>query len=648
METKKKIAAGAGLALFALALAAKDPVIMTVNGVDVPKSEFEYLYGKNSQQQLTQQPLDEYVEMFKLYKLKVEDAKAEGIDTTAAFRKEMEQYRNDLAAPYLADSTYLNHLLEETYSRMKEEVETRHIMFFKKPGTEYNAAARERLDSIRKAIIAGADFSEMAKRYSEDRGSAPRGGKMGFITARQYPYDFETAAYTTPEGEVSEIVESPAGYHILFGGKHRPARGKIQAAHILKLAQGNDPVKDAAARVAIDSLYKVVMKDPSLFSDVAMANSDDKGSARQGGMLPWFGSGEMVEEFDSVAFSLSENVISEPFRTAFGWHIVKRTGTRPIPSMEQVKPEFFARISSPQDERYARVRANQTARLAKLHKSKTNEKTMRALRGHVTSAGIDSLFYTVYADGPDGKSELFSINGVVTPVSEFAKSLGKVRQKDTGAALEILQNAFDSFYNHRLVDAEIDRLGREETDYRNLLNEYHDGSLLYEVSVRKIWDKAAKDVEGLENYFNTHRENYKWSVPHAKGYLVQAADYSIASKVKELVAVIGRDTIVNTVRKSFPGKVYIEKVLVEKGANPMVDNLLFNGAPTAPSKKNMAVFFMVDPRVIDTPEEFADVRGLVTSDYQNEFQSRWEEELKKKYPVKIYPKVLKSVKKKAN
>lgn len=211
--------------------------------------------------------------------------------------------------------------------------------------------------------------------------------------------------------------------------------------------------------------------------------------------------------------------------------------------------------------------------------------------------------------------------------------------------MKIFDNSLASFYNTSLVEVEIDRLEREEPDYRNLLHEYIDGSLLYEVSVKKIWDKAAKDTEGLKDYFESHRDNYKWSVPHAKGYLVQTLNDSIADEVKKMAAVTGRDSIVNTIRKSFKGTVSIEKVLVEKGGNAMVDNLVFDGAPTKPVKKNFESFFMIDPRILTEPEEYTDVRGLVTNDYQNEFQSQWEDELRKKYPVKVNQKVLKSVKK---
>ena len=147
---KTTILLGAGTLACALAWAAKDPAIMTVNGVDVPKSEFEYLYHKNSQQQLAPQPLEEYVEMFKNYRLKVADALAAGIDTTASFRQEMEQYRSDLAAPYMTDSVYLDKLVREAYDRSQREVESSHIMLFKARDAAENERSRHYLGSIRR------------------------------------------------------------------------------------------------------------------------------------------------------------------------------------------------------------------------------------------------------------------------------------------------------------------------------------------------------------------------------------------------------------------------------------------------------------------------------------------------------------------
>ena len=232
---RNKILVGAGLSACALAWAAKDPVIMTINGVDVPKSEFEYLYHKNSQQQLAPQPLEEYAEMFKVYKLKVADAKACGIDTTASFRKEMLQYRRELAAPFLADSAYINQLVSEAAQRSAEDVEASHIMMLKSRDAAENHRQRMRLDSIRQELLKGGDFTDLAVRFSQDKSVTFNKGYMGYISSGRFPYDFESAVYTTPEGEISEIVESPAGYHLVKAGKRRPSRGKVEAAHIMKM-----------------------------------------------------------------------------------------------------------------------------------------------------------------------------------------------------------------------------------------------------------------------------------------------------------------------------------------------------------------------------------------------------------------------------
>lgn len=640
---KKTVVAGLGACAVALAFAAKDPVIMTVNGVDVPQSEFEYLYNKNSQQQINPQTLEEYVEMFKLYKMKVADAKAERLDTLPSFIKETEQYRHDLSAPYLTDSLFINQLVKEAYDRSQEEVEAYHIMLFKGRDAKTNAGLRQRIDSIHGVLKAGGDFAALAKQYSQDRGSLDKGGRMGYMVAGSYPYAFEIAAYTTPLGEISEVVESPVGYHILKGGKHRPARGKVQAAHILKLTRDMTPEQKAAAKRSIDSLYNVVVANPEIFGEVASKNSDDKGSARQGGMLPLFGAGEMVEVFDSVAFALADNEISKPFESQFGYHIVKKTGSRPVPAIEKMKTATISRMNNPSDPRFKMIRDRQTADFAKKHKASLNKGTLTSLREAVKANGLDSIFFDTWTKAPFATQVLATVDGKKVPVSEFITSIKAIRQPLPEAALSLLNDNLDSYYNGLLVSAEEDALAEKEPDYRNLLREYVDGSLLYEVSVRKVWDKAAKDTEGLAKYFEANRANYKWSDPHAKGYLVQAANDSVAGLVKARAAELGRDSLVNTIRKEFGRQVAIDKVLVSKGTNPMVDNLMFEAAPVKPSN-NYQVYFMLDGRLIDAPEEVADVRGLVTSDYQNVYQEAWENELRKKYPVKVNDAVLKRVK----
>lgn len=642
---KKTFAVGLGACAIALAFAAKDPVIMTVNGVDVPKSEFEYLYNKNSQQQVNPQTLDEYVEMFKLYKMKVADARAEGIDTMASFRREADQYRHELAAPYLADSLFLNSLVKEAYDRSKEEVEAYHIMLFKPRDPSMVDAARNRVDSIRQLLLNGADFADLATRFSQDRGSSAKGGRMGWMVANSYPYAFEVAAYNLPEGQISDVIDSGVGFHVLKGGKRRPARGKVKAAHILKLTQGKSDADKKKAKAEIDSLYQLVIANPATFNHIASTNSEDPGSARQGGVLPAFGTGEMVAEFDSVAFALADNEISEPFATSYGYHIIKKIGSEPIASMESIKPRLLARITSPQDPRFLMVRENQTKKLAKKHKGSLNEKNLQALRNDVKTLGLDSALYAKWNAAPQADMQVFAVNGKSTKLADVVENLSRIQLPASAYAVKEFDNVVDMLYNRELVNAEEDALLTEQPDYANLLREYVDGSLLYEVSVRKVWDKAAKDTEGLKAYFEANRDNYKWSEPRAKGFLVQALNDSVGNLVRERAAALPADSLISTIRKEFKGKAAIDRVLVSKGTNAMVDNIMFGGPESAPTNSKYTVYFMINPRLVNEPEEVADVKGMVTSDYQNEFQQAWENELRKKYPVTVNEKVLRKVKK---
>ena len=640
---KKPILTGVGLAAVLLAYAAKDPVIMTINGEDVTKSEFEYLYNKNSQQQINPQTLDEYVEMFKLYKMKVADAKAAGLDTTAKFRKEAEQYRHDLATPYLADSVYLNQLVDEAYARSRKEAVAKHIMFFKSPNPEHNLQMKAKADSLKQVLDNGGNFEELARQYSQDKRSAVKGGTMGYIVSGQYPYGFEVAAFATPEGSISDVVESPQGYHILKGGHKRDARGRVKVSHILKLARQESDW--ARAKEQIDSLYQVVTANPEKFNEIATTNSDDRGSARQGGQLPWFGAGEMVEEFDSAAFALKKGEVSKPVKSQFGYHIIIKQDERgPLPK-EAVKKQTLARMSSPQDERYSLIQKHQTELFAARHKAQVNQSGLDAVNDYVAKNGIDSLFYAKWL-GNDGNITLMTADGNKYNVADFVAKFNGVKQSNPAAAKEIIDANLDSWMNGILTGLEEEALAKSEPDYRNLLKEYVDGSLLYEVSVLKVWDKAAKDIPGLEKYFAENRMKYKWDTPHVKGVFVQAVNDSVATAIKNLARGAAEDDIVPALRKQFKNQMAAEKILVPKGSNAMVDYVAFDG-PVAPSSiEKYPVMFMLNKRVLTVPEEMQDVKGLVTSDYQNMFQEQWENELRNKYSVKVNKKVLKSVNKK--
>lgn len=637
-----KFILGAGLLTAGtLVWAAKDPVIMVVNGEDVPKSEFEYLYKKNSKQQVEPQTLEEYVEMFKLYKRKVADAKAAGIDTVASFVDEMEGYRSELAMPYVMDSVFLNNLVDEAYQRSLKEAQANHIMVNKGSNAPQHRQSLHRIDSIRQALLDGADFEQLARKLSDDRSAANNGGHLGYIAAGRFPYNFEYEVFNLEPGQVSEVIESPMAYHVIVGGDKRPARGSVRASHIMKMVRpGSTPEIEAKAKMQIDSLYNVLMANPEKFEEIARSSSDDANSARMGGDLGWFTTGMMVPEFENEAFNLEVGEISKPVRSNYGWHIILKKDKKGPASYEEVKTAIVPRMTDPRDERFKIIRNHNNEVLAKKHKAKINNQTLEQLKGYVALNGIDSVFYT---DNATNNSVLFTVDGDKVTVADFiTNSLGSQITPDSYQAGLYFDDMFDLAYTRALMEAEEDWLEANNADYCNLMKEYRDGSLMYEISRQKVWDKASNDIEGLTSYFNTHKGDYTWSEPKAKGILIQAKNDSVADLVKARFAELPKDSAIYTLRKEFRNEMIADKVLAQKGTNKIVDFLMFNGPEPQPNGK-YPVFFILDPKVLDAPEEMNDVRGAVTTDYQAALEEKWAAELKDKYPVTVNEKELKKI-----
>ncbi len=617
-----------------------DPVVMKINGKDITRSEFKYLYEKNNLQQVNPQSIDDYVDMFVVYKLKVADAEAAGIDTTATFLKEFGGYCADLSRPYMRDTVVENRLVREAYDRMGISRRVSHIMAPMGKTPAEREASRMRLDSIRTAILAGADFGEMAAKYSYDRSATKNHGDMGFITANTYPYLFEKVAYDTPVGQMSEVFEdAPYGYHIIKVTDEKPNPGTITARHILKVTRGLPTEQAALKKAAIDSIY-TLLKNGADFEELARRESEDRGSAAKGGNLGEFGTGQMVPEFEKTAFALQPGEISEPFTTAFGYHIVQTLSHKGMPSIEQVRPSIIMSMA-----RDIRGKMPEKARIEQFKEKygiTTSASTLESVASavaHVSgaAAAFDALAGSdlVVANLPEGK---------VITVAEVCASIPDNVKQATPDPLATFTNAADAMVDDATAAYAREQIAKEDVSFRNLINEYRDGILLFEVSNRNVWDRAAKDNEALENYFRTNRSKYTWEKPRLKGYVIFATSDSIASEARGLLArtAVETDSLVKTLRTQFGNEIKIERVLAQQGDNEIVDEIAFGGAKAKPVGKWVA-WFPYQTRVLDAPEEAADVRGLVTTDLQQQLEEEWVASLRKKYPVKLNKKEIKKL-----
>ncbi len=626
-----------------LATAAKDPVLMKINGKEIKLSEFEYLYHKNSQQQLEKETLEQYVDRFVTYKLKVADAEAQGIGDEPAFQSELNGYRNDIIKPFLEDTTVHEKLVREAYEHKLTNVDIDHFMLQLGKDSSVTKRNMALADSIRQCVLNGENWEDLALKYSVDPSVKNNKGHYGFIMAGMFPYEFEKVVYETPVGEVSKPFTTHFGIHMVRVNAVRPDEGEVRVQHILKLFPRVRLLTDSmkmATKVKIDSVY-LALQNGADFSELAKTESQDPGSAKNGGELPWFGHGRMVPQFDKIAFELGVGEMSEPFETNYGYHIIKKLEARPTLSLEEQRKDIEARIE--QDFRKAAPRDERVKQLKQQYNYKVNPNIHQYLTDAIARHGkYDSAF--VAGVIANSKEPLFTFANKTVPVSALTKRLDSKLSFDNATAVDYIEDFIEPTSKSEVMNYYAENIINDTPDFANLYNEYRDGMLLFEVSNRRVWEAAGKDTLGLKAYYEANRAKYNWDAPRFKGIILNAINDSTLEAVKgDIYSMTGEpmDSITTKLHKKYGANIKMERMMMAKGENAAVDHLFFNG-PVPNGKYPCSM--VLKGGLISQPEELADVKGQVTSDYQDVLEKRWVEELKARYPVTINKKILKKVK----
>ena len=452
-----------------------DPIVMTVNGEDVTRSEFEYSYNKNNTDLVVDKAsLDDYVELFVNYKLKVAAAKEAQLDTMAAFQKEMADYRAQQAEEYLIDSVFIEREARRTYE----------------------------------------------------------------LTAQNIGPD-----------------------------------GLFQASHILiRLPQQASAAEQARAKQRIDSLY-IVLKDGDDFAEVAKQYSEDPGSARDGGMLPWLVKGQLLREFEEVALAMQPGELSRPVLSPVGYHIIYMNGRKPFEPYEYHREGILQFL----EQRGIRAQA----------KRSMGEKLARQMGGGITPS----------------------------------------------QALERAEKELDTKY----------------PEFGFLMKEFYEGSLLYEISLREVWEKAANDEKGLEKYFKKHKKNYRYDEPVYRGLVVHCASDDIYKGVQKVVKKQPQTEWVKAIRSAYNSDSLVQVRMVRgpftKGKSVHADYYAFGIGERPDTVPSYPVTGVVGKLQKKAPDTYEDVRGEVTADYQALLEKQWVNELRKRYSVVLYPEALATVNK---
>jgi len=643
-----------------------DPVVLTIDGDNYHLSEFVYIYTKNNKKaSFKKKDLNEYMNLFVDYKLKVKEAKRLSYDTIPQLKSELGNYRKQLAQPYLIDKEKNEALVKEAYDRTKNEVRASHILVkvSQNASPEDTVKAYEKIMALRKKVVeGGVDFNELAKTSSEDPSAKTNAGDLGYFTALQMVYPFEDAAFKTPIGQVSMPVRSQYGYHLIYVNDKRPAKGQIETEHIMIVSNDKMSEEDQAkAKTKINEIYEL-LKNGENFEDLAKKYSDDKQSAVKGGLLPMFGAGSrqrMVPEFEEAAFALKhDGDYSEPIQTAYGWHIIKRIKLEPIPSYEKMHKELQLKV-----ERDVRSEVSKQSYINTLktgYNFKENKDLLKGLNT-IVNQNIFSARWNKPEKVSDGDKMLFSFADVNVTLNEFVDYIYNSQRRAKRTNIDVyLNNKYNDYVNAKVLEYEDTQLEKKYPKFKTQMQEYEDGVLIFEIMQKQIWNKASQDSAGLRNYYETHKSDFMYPIRY-KGTLYTCKDKEIAGKIytmlqvggkaEDIVKKINADSELNSKYKTstFNSKTTQEFIILKKklfSKEKKKKYKIFAKGINKPYKNGDSYFVMVVDEILQPEQrQFEDSKGLVTAAYQDVIQEEWLGELRKKADIKINKKVLYSAKK---
>jgi len=638
-----------------------DPTLLTIDKQNITVSEFMSVYKKNNLEGevLDRKSLEDYLELYINFKLKVREAEDLGLDTVQSFINELKGYRDQLAKPYFVDENLNNKLLEEAYERKKWDVRASHILItldqFAPPADTMEAY--QKIAEIRNRIVKNKeDFNVVAAEVSDDpssrdmpaRGFQParkgNQGDIGYFSVFDMVYPFEEAAYSLKVGDVSQPVRTQFGYHLVKLAAKKPALGKVQVAH-LYLQVPADPTEENNAKLKLraDSIYKA-LKAGANWDTLVRKLSDDKSSSMNGGALPWFSSNRMVPQFiDGIRMIKDTGQISEPVLTSYGWHIIKLLDRKPIGTYEEEKAGLKQSLTKD-----SRADLSKEAVITKIKQEAGFKKYDQAVAAFYPL--MDSSLYNRKWE----VEKAAGLSGVIASLGkeqynqqEFAAFIAKnqsINQKETYE--QFVDRLFDKFIDDKAIQYEDARLEDKYPEFRALVKEYRDGILLFELTDQKVWSKAIKDTTGLKEFYEKNSSKYLWDTRAESILFVSNTKFG----AEKALAMAGERMSVEQIKESFANDTVNAITIVEKkfpkGEDYIIDNIEWKPgtSPIIQESEERFGFAVIRSIADPEPKTLSEARGIITADYQNYLEEEWLKQLREKYTVTINQDVLSQIK----
>ena len=622
---------------FTIAQSIDSENLMTIGGETISVKEFLRVYNKNIDlvQDESQKNIDYYLNLYTNYKLKLKEARTLGFDKKDSYKKEFESYKNQLSKAYTTDKEVTETLVKEAYNRTTSEVKAHHILVRIQPGQD-TLAAYEKIKALRSRMVKE-DFTSL--RTALHDGKSVFVEDLGYFSAFKMVYDFENAAFNTPLGQTSKPFRTQFGYHVVKVLDKRPSKGKVQVAHIMIANNQKDSTLVPENR--IKEIFRSIQEGDS-FESLAKQFSDDKSSAAKGGVMNPFKSGDIRSEiFVNTAFGLKEiGAISEPIQSQFGWHILKLISKTPVEPYEQIKVDLEQKVK-----RDARSKIIRQKMLEKLKQQYTiSQPSLESVVAKIQKNDADDTWEVEASMEPQVflkiESQEFSYRDFLDLLNKNKRSF----KASTGKS-KFISNQYALFLENNLFQYKKNNLINENEDYANVLKEYEEGLLLFDIMENKIWKGAQLDSIGLKSYYNENTSKFKSNSKIT-------ATIARSNKKKKLKAVkkmwsqgFSTDAISQKLNERDQALIFssgdfeIDSPLIPK-------NMVFN--------KGISEIYSLDDNYvllnisnIETPQilSFEDAKGAVISKYQSVLESEWLETLRNKYPIVINEKILSDLKK---
>lgn len=650
------------LVIFGNKVSVNDPALIRINGKSISLSEFEAVYRKNNldMQVVDPKTVDEYLELYVNFLLKVKEAESLGMDTNPDFLSELNVYRDQLARPYFNDDIVAENVVEEAYERMQYDIRASHILIRvdKDASPADTLEAYRKISNFRARALAGESFEDLARTYSEDLsakdspgedGRPPRkgnAGDLGYFTVFNMVYPFESGAYNTALGDISRPVRSDFGYHIIKVTDKLPAMGTAKVAHIMVMTPADSSEEySAQAKDKIYALYEKFMAGED-FEELAKQYSEDHNSAAMGGQMQPFTSSRMVPEFIGAIHKLeSPAEVSKPVQSLFGWHIIKLIEKTPPDSYEDEHASLKTRIS--RDVRGQLSRKAAIERLKKEYRLREYPNNLKPFYSMVD----ESIFNASWEPAGTEKlnKRLLRFSSQEFSQKDFAGYLvEKQAHRSPQNITSYVNIMFRSFVEDKLMEYEDQKLESKYPEFGRLMKEYHDGILLFELTDQRIWSRALADTAGLQDFYKANRFNYMAGERlSATLFSFQDEESAVASidLITEMARAGGSDEVI-TARLSEEHGMQVSMVhdMYAKESHPAVDEIIWSPGIRGPVKYDgrylLARVHEVQPQ---QPKKMNEIRGLLIADYQQYLEEQWLKELRNKYSVHVDRDVLQQI-----